>query len=78
MVLGGSLWKKFQNLQGQSPKKIATVISKDGDEFTVEFKSNGRAVVRSPVIYQVGKSVFVQGGEIIGEAPSLEFAEFEV
>ena len=68
-----NLWRRFQSLLPQDPVQLAEVIS---------HSSGGTSIVESPDGQQyrvrgqdvaVGQNAFVQGGEIVDEAPDLPF-----
>lgn len=67
-----NIWARFKKLIADPPVMIGTVtlLNADGST-TVTMLGNGVVKVLGQPVPTVGKTVFVQGHEIIGEAPSL-------
>ena len=64
-----NLWTQFENLLESDRTEIATVISTDGTETTVELLSGDRLRVLGTG--SVGGKVYIKGGEITRSAPAL-------
>jgi len=67
---------KLKALFAGPPLLVGTVTSVTGTDITVELPSGARVAARGSAT--VGQAVFVQGGVIQGEAPSLSVVNIEV
>ena len=78
-MASGNLWQLFKNVTEQGAKQLATVIDRQGSNYTVTMQGGGNvSVATSSSAYDIGNKVFVRDGEIIGIAPNLPFVEIEV
>lgn len=64
-----NLWTQFENLLEKDSTEIATIVSINGTESTVELLSGDRLKVIGVGI--VGGKVYIKGGEIKRAAPTL-------
>lgn len=65
-----NVWTQFQKLVGKDVTQVATVTSTDGETSTVELLSGDPLRVIGTA--EVGKKVYIKGGEIIQTAGELE------
>ena len=77
-MASGNLWQLFKNVTEQGAKQLATVIDRQGSNYTVTMQGGGNTIVQSNMAYDVGAKVFVRDGEIFGIAPNLTYVEIEV
>ena len=77
-MASGNLWQLFKNVTEQSAKQLATVIDRQGSNYTVTMQGGGNTVVQSSAVYAIGDKVFIRDGQIVGVAPDLPFIEIEV
>lgn len=73
-----NLWRKFKTLLEESPLEVVTVqaINTDGTSKCTTY--TGGVVIVNGDSVAVGNQAFIQGGQIIREAPSLTYYEIEV
>ena len=75
----GDIWKRFQGLLPAAPLEIGTISAVyAGGVYVVDKLSGGQIRTVSNDSYRSGQRVFVQDGEITGEAPELPQVEIEV
>lgn len=75
----GNLWRRFFGLRPDAPQLVGTItVVSGGGSYVVNLTGGGTQEVRGEGTYTVGDKVFVQGGRIIGEAPSLTSVVIEV
>ena len=75
--MGFNLWATFKRLLPDTPTTVGVVASVDaasGTSMVTVAGGNVRVIGKE---YAVGKSVFVRGGAILEEAPSLPFVDLE-
>tara|TARA_R110002020_G_scaffold405908_4_gene615941 strand:+ start:207 stop:440 length:234 start_codon:yes stop_codon:yes gene_type:complete len=77
-VASGNLWQLFKNVTEQGAKQLATVIDRQGSNYTVTMQGGGNTVVQSSTAYELQSKVFIRDGQIVSEAPDLPFVEIEV
>lgn len=77
-MASGNLWQLFKNVTEQGAKQLATVIDRQGSNYTVTMQGGNVSVATSSSAYDVGSKVFVRDGEIFGIAPNLTYVEIEV
>lgn len=69
--MSGNPWVKFQRLLSPGSKMIVTVESVPGDGTSIVTLRSGATVRAAGDGYDVGALVFMQGGALVGAAPSL-------
>lgn len=77
-MASGNLWQLFKNVTEQGAKQLATVIDRQGSNYTVTMQSGGNTIVQSSAAYEIGSKVFVRDGQIVDQAPDLPFVEIDV
>lgn len=77
-MASGNLWQLFKNVTEQGAKQLATVIDRQGSNYTVTMQGGGNTIVQSSAAYELQTKVFIQDGQIVSEAPNLPFIEIEV
>lgn len=77
-MASGNLWQLFKNVTEQGAKQLATVIDRQGSNYTVTMQGGGNTIVQSSAAYEIGSKVFVRDGQIVDQAPDLPFVEIEV
>lgn len=77
-MASGNLWQLFKNVTDQGAKQLATVIDRQGSNYTVTMQGGGNTIVQSSAAYELQSKVFIRDGQIISEAPDLPFVEIEV
>lgn len=77
-MASGNLWQLFKNVTEQGAKQLATVIDRQGSNYTVTMQGGGNTVVQSSAAYEIGGKVFIRDGQIVSEAPDLPYVEIEV
>lgn len=77
-MASGNLWQLFKNVTEQGAKQLATVIDRQGSNYTVTMQGGGNTVVQSNMAYEIGSKVFIRDGQIVDQAPDLPFVEIEV
>lgn len=77
-MASGNLWQLFKNITEQGAKQLATVIDRNGSNYTVTMQGGGNTVVQSSAAYELQSKVFIRDGQIVSEAPDLPFVEIEV
>lgn len=77
-MASGNLWQLFKNVTEQGAKQLATVIDRQGSNYTVTMQGGGNTIVQSSAAYELQSKVFIRDGQIVTEAPDLPFVEIEV
>lgn len=77
-MASGNLWQLFKNVTEQGAKQLATVIDRQGSNYTVTMQSGGNTIVQSNMAYELQSKVFIRNGQIIGQAPDLPYTEIDV
>lgn len=77
-MASGNLWQLFKNVTEQGAKQLATVIDRQGSNYTVTMQGGGNTIVQSNMAYELGSKVFIRDGQIVAQAPDLPFTEIEV
>ena len=77
-MASGNLWQLFKNVTKQGAKQLATVIDRQGSNYTVTMQGGGNTVVQSSAAYELQSKVFIRDGQIVSEAPNLTYVEIEV
>ncbi len=77
-MASGNLWQLFKNVTEQGAKQLATVIDRNGSNYTVTMQGGGNTIVQSSAAYELQSKVFIRDGLIVSEAPDLPFVEIEV
>lgn len=77
-MASGNLWQLFKNVTEQGAKQLATVIDRQGSNYTVTMQSGGNTIVQSNAAYELQSKVFIRDGQIVSDAPNLPFVEIEV
>ena len=74
-----NLFQRWKDLTPEAPIQTGTIDADLGsDRWRVNLDAGGSLLVRNPQSIAVGKPVFVQGGEIKGEAPALTYVLIEI
>lgn len=73
-----NLWAKFAELLPGDPTLIGKVSSHTADGYSILEMPGGGVMKAKGISVTTGKKVFVQGGEVRGEAPELEYFEVDV
>ena len=77
-MASGNLWALFKGVTEQGAKQLATVIDRNGSNYTVTMQGGGNTIVQSSAAYELQSKVFIRDGQIVSEAPDLPFVEIEV
>ncbi|MGY8856852.1 MAG: hypothetical protein ACKVLO_05590 [Pseudomonadales bacterium] len=77
-MASGNLWQLFRGVTEQGAKQLATVIDRQGSNYTVTMQGGGNTIVQSSAAYELQSKVFIRDGQIVSEAPDLPFVEIEV
>ncbi|WP_339726481.1 hypothetical protein [uncultured Psychrobacter sp.] len=77
-MASGNLWQLFKGVTEQGAKQLATVIDRQGSNYTVTMQGGGNTIVQSSAAYELQSKVFIRDGQIVSEAPDLPFVEIEV
>lgn len=77
-MASGNLWQLFKNVTEQGAKQLATVIDRNGSNYTVTMQGGGNTIVQSSAAYELQSKVFIRNGEIVGQAPDLPYTEIDV
>ena len=77
-MASGNLWQLFKGVTEQGAKQLATVIDRNGSNYTVTMQGGGNTIVQSSAAYELQSKVFIKDGQIFSEAPNLPFVEIEV
>lgn len=77
-MASGNLWQLFRGVTEQGAKQLATVIDRNGSNYTVTMQGGGNIVVQSSAAYELQSKVFIRDGQIVSDAPDLPFIEIEV
>ena len=73
-----NLWRKFKTLLADTPLEVVTVqaVRPDGTSKCTTY--TGGVVIVNGDSVTAGSKAFIQGGQIIREAPDLTYYEIEV
>ena len=77
-MASGNLWQLFKGITEQGAKQLATVIDRQGSNYTVTMQGGGNTIVQSNDSYALQSKVFIRDGQIVDQAPDLPFVEIEV
>ena len=77
-MASGNLWQLFKGVTEQGAKQLATVIDRNGSNYTVTMQGGGNTVVQSSAAYELQTKVFIRDGQIVSDAPDLPLVEIEV
>ena len=77
-MASGNLWQLFKNVTEQGAKQLATVIDRNGSNYTVTMQGGGNTIVQSSAAYELQSKVFIRDGQIVSDAPDLPYVEIEV
>ena len=77
-MASGNLWALFRGVTEQGAKQLATVIDRQGSNYTVTMQGGGNTVVQSSAAYELQSKVFIRDGQIVGQAPNLPYTEIDV
>lgn len=77
-MASGNLWQLFKGVTEKGAKQLATVIDRNGSNYTVTMQGGGNTIVQSSAAYELQSKVFIKDGQIVSEAPDLPFVEIEV
>lgn len=77
-MASGNLWQLFRNVTEQGAKQLATVIDRQGSNYTVTMQGGGNTIVQSSAAYELQSKVFIRDGQIVGQAPDLPYVEIDV
>ena len=77
-MASGNLWQLFKSVTEQGAKQLATVIDRNGSNYTVTMQGGNVSLATSGTTYNIEDKVFVRDGEIVAIAPNLPFVEIEV
>ena len=77
-MASGNLWQLFKGVTEQGAKQLATVIDRNGSNYTVTMQGGGNTIVQSSAAYELQSKVFTRDGQIVSDAPDLPFTEIEV
>ena len=77
-MASGNLWQLFKNVTEQGSKQLATVIDRNGSNYTVTMQGGGNTIVQSNMAYELQSKVFIADGQIVAQAPNLTYTEIDV
>lgn len=77
-MASGNLWQLFKGITEQGAKQLATVIDRQGSNYTVTMQGGSNTIVQSSAAYELQSKVFIQNGQIVGQAPDLPYTEIDV
>ena len=77
-MASGNLWQLFKNVTEQGTKQLATVIDRQGSNYTVTMQGGSNTIVQSSAAYEIGGKVFIADGQIVAQAPNLTYVEIDV
>ena len=77
-MASGNLWQLFRDVTEQGAKQLATVIERQGSNYTVTMQGGGNTIVQSSAAYELQSKVFVRDGQIVAQAPNLTYTEISV
>ena len=77
-MASGNLWALFRGVTEQGAKQLATVIDRNGSNYTVTMQGGGNTIVQSDAAYALQSKVFIRNGQIIGQAHDLPYTEIDV
>lgn len=77
-MASGNLWALFKGITEQGAKQLATVIDRQGSNYTVTMQGGGNTIVQSNMAYELQSKVFIQNGQIVAQAPNLTYVEISV
>jgi len=73
-----NLWRKFKRLLPDAPLEVVTVQAINADGTSKCSTYTGGVVIVNGDSVTVGNKAFIQGGQIVREAPNLSYYEIEV
>lgn len=77
-MASGNLWQLFKGMTEQGAKQLATVIDRNGSNYTVTMQGGSNTIVQSSAAYELQSKVFIQDGRIVAQAPNLTYTEIEI
>ena len=77
-MASGNLWQLFKGVTEQGAKQLATVIDRNGSNYTITMQGGGNTIVQSSAAYELQTKVFIRDGQIVSDAPDLPFVEIEI
>ena len=77
-MASGNLWALFRGVTEQGAKQLATVIDRNGSNYTVTMQGGGNTIVQSDAAYELQSKVFIRDGQIVSQAPDLPYTEIDV
>ena len=77
-MASGNLWALFRGVTEQGAKQLATVIDRQGSNYTVTMQGGGNTIVQSSAAYEIGSKVFIRDGQIVAQAPNLTYVEIDI
>ena len=77
-MASGNLWQLFRGVTEQGAKQLATIIDRNGSNYTVTMQGGGNTIVQSSAAYELQSKVFIRDGQIVGQAPDLPYVEIDV
>ena len=77
-MASGNLWQLFKGITEQGAKQLATVIDRQGSNYTVTMQGGGNTIVQSSAAYELQSKVFIRNGQLVGQAPDLPYTEIDV
>ena len=77
-MASGNLWALFKGVTEQGAKQLATVIDRQGSNYTVTMQGGGNTIAQSNMAYELQSKVFIQNGQIVAQAPNLTYVEIDV
>lgn len=77
-MASGNLWQLFKDVTEQGAKQLATVIDRQGSNYTVTMQGGGNTIVQSNTAYELQSKVFIANGQIVSDAPNLTYTEISV
>ena len=77
-MASGNLWQLFKGITEQGAKQLATVIHRQGSNYTVTMQGGGNTIVQSNMAYELQSKVFIRDGQIVAQAPNLTYTEIDV
>ena len=77
-MASGNLWQLFKDVTEQGAKQLATVIDRQGSNYTVTMRGGSNTIVQSNMAYELQSKVFIHDGQIVAQAPNLTYVEIDV
>lgn len=77
-MASGNLWQLFKGITEQGVKQLATVVDRQGSNYTVTMQGGGNTIVQSNMAYELQSKVFIRDGQIVAQAPNLTYVEISV